>query len=178
METLFAVLTALGTDRVGIADDIAEILEQESFNIEESRMAVLGGEFAIILLFSGAAEAISHLQSRSEVIGQKLNLKIDIKETQKSDLSHAGLPYILESTSLDSSGIVHAITALLRNKGISIESLETEARPAPLTGSPMFFIRASLLLPRGASVKQLRKNLEELEQDHDLDITLKASALI
>ena len=48
-----ALLTAFGADRVGIVDDLTSLILEARCNVEESRMSVLGGEFAVILLFSG-----------------------------------------------------------------------------------------------------------------------------
>ena len=58
MATGFVVLTAVGPDRVGIVDDIAGAVSGAGCNIEESKMAVLGGEFAVIMLVSGPAASV------------------------------------------------------------------------------------------------------------------------
>ena len=50
MARAYAVLTAIGPDRVGIVDDVSGAVSEGSCNIEESKMAVLGGEFAVIML--------------------------------------------------------------------------------------------------------------------------------
>ena len=41
------VITALGADRPGIVNELSEALYARQLNIEDSRMSVLGGEFAI-----------------------------------------------------------------------------------------------------------------------------------
>ena len=62
------VFTLTGTDRVGIVDEVTQLLLDCGGNIETSRMTRLGGEFAILVLLSlpsdrlGALEkAIPHL---------------------------------------------------------------------------------------------------------------------
>ncbi|MCK4709738.1 MAG: glycine cleavage system protein R, partial [Gammaproteobacteria bacterium] len=44
------VLSALGTDQPGLVDKISRHILDLKLNIEDSRMSVLGGEFAIMLL--------------------------------------------------------------------------------------------------------------------------------
>jgi glycine cleavage system transcriptional repressor len=41
----YAIVTAVGADRVGIVDDISREILSLACNIEESRMALLGGDF-------------------------------------------------------------------------------------------------------------------------------------
>ena len=46
------VFTLTGTDRIGLVDDITELLLALDGNVETSRMARLGGEFAVLMLVS------------------------------------------------------------------------------------------------------------------------------
>src|SRR4051794_14494965 len=46
------VFTLTGTDRVGIVNDVTKLLLDLGGNIENSRMARLGGAFAMLLLVS------------------------------------------------------------------------------------------------------------------------------
>ena len=47
------ILTAIGPDQVGLVQKISEFISRHGCNIEDSKMAVFCGEFAIILLISG-----------------------------------------------------------------------------------------------------------------------------
>ncbi|MBM3890900.1 MAG: glycine cleavage system protein R, partial [Verrucomicrobia bacterium] len=42
----YLVVSAVGQDRPGIVDRISEFILDHDCNIEDSRMAILGGEFA------------------------------------------------------------------------------------------------------------------------------------
>ena len=46
------VLSAIGSDRTGIVQDITEVILNCGGNIEESRMTTLGNEFAMLMLVS------------------------------------------------------------------------------------------------------------------------------
>ena len=84
-----------------------------------------------------------------------------------------GRPYLLEAVSLDTPGIVHAVTAILRSHGINIEDLETDTGCAPWTGAPMFRMKAHLVVGPTVSVARLKEELFHLQQEQDLDIALK-----
>jgi len=56
----YLVITALGEDNPGIVHKLTETVTNCSCNVVDSRMTVLGGEFAVILMASGKW---NHLQT-------------------------------------------------------------------------------------------------------------------
>jgi glycine cleavage system transcriptional repressor len=172
-ENSFAVFTAIGLDRVGIVDDLAGLVASHGGNIEESKMAVLGGEFAAVMLVSMEPAALENLSTAIPALQNKLGLRLELKGTRKQETAASGRPYILETISLDTPGIVHAVTAIIKAYGINIEELETATQPAPWTGAPMFRMRATIILAPQVSVAKLKADLALLESERDLDISLK-----
>jgi glycine cleavage system transcriptional repressor len=168
----FAILTAIGSDRVGIVDDLTTSILAKKCNIEESRMAVLGGEFTVMLLLSGSKEDIGALIEESDRIAGELKLHISMKPTVEPKTHPQMRPYMIESVSLDTPGIVHAITTALRRHGINIENMETDTTAAPWTGAPMFVMRGRISIPAEVSLSVLREEIETLETEQNLDIKL------
>jgi len=169
-----AVLTAVGDDRIGIVDDLTSAIEKKQGNILESRMALLGGEFAVIMLISGEKRAISGLISDKNQLESEIGLHIEIKPTKEPEKDSNGIPYTLKCVSLDGPGIIHTVTRFIRTAGINIENLETETAHAPWTGAPLFKMKANVIVPLSVSVQELRAGLNKLEQEKDLDISFKA----
>ncbi|NJL73183.1 MAG: amino acid-binding protein [Candidatus Competibacteraceae bacterium] len=161
MEREFAVLTAIGSDRVGITSDLSEAITQGSCNIEESRMAVLGGEFAIIMLLSGGSASLAAAIDNLPGAGRALGLQIEVKRTTAGEPSASGRPYRLTTVSLDTPGIVHTVTAVLKRHGINVEELETETSAAPWTGAPMFRMEAQVVVPPTVQVSVVRERAQE-----------------
>jgi glycine cleavage system transcriptional repressor len=185
MGKAYAVLSAIGADRVGIVDDLAALVFERGGNIEESKMAVLGGEFAVMMLVSMEAAVLDGFVAGTRELESKLSLKIGVKGTRKDEREDTpredsglsaggqGRPYTLETVSLDGKGIVRAVSAVLRAYGINIEDLETSTERAPLTGAPLFRMKANIVLGREVVVAALRRELEELQAAQDLDIVLQ-----
>jgi len=173
MNTEYLVISAIGADRLGIADDIAAMVSTNGCNIEESKMAVLGGEFAVIMLVSGNGDKLTSLSAHSDELGRRLGLHVEMRST-RAPLQSEGRPYIIESLSLDTPGILHAVTAVLKNEGINIEELETETSSAPWTGAPMFKMKIRISLPREKALAPFRRLIEDLAEKEDLDIRLEA----
>jgi glycine cleavage system transcriptional repressor len=172
MAKSYAVISAIGADRVGIVDDLSGIVSEGGGNIEESKMAVLGGEFAVMMLVSMEGGALESLAARTAEIEARLGLKVGIRPTSEGAHSSRGRPYSLETVSLDGRGIVHSVSALLRGHGINIEDLETRTERAPLTGAPLFRMKADIVVGPEVAIAALRRELEELEAAQDLDIVL------
>jgi len=172
MARAFVVLTAVGPDRVGIVDDLAGAVSDAGCNIEESKMAVLGGEFAVIMLVSGPEEPVRRLAGSLAGFGGERGLSIECHPTVQPRSGERGRPYLLSAVSLDTPGIVHSVTEILRRHGINIEDLQTDTAAAPWTGAPMFRMTAHLILGPGVSAARLKDDLARLQQAHDLDITL------
>jgi glycine cleavage system transcriptional repressor len=173
MAKAYFVLTAVGPDRVGIVDDLSGAVSAAGCNIEESKMAVLGGEFAVIMLASGQFGATDALATSLPALGEKLSLHIECRPTSHPRAGEKGRPYLLEAVSLDTPGIVHSVTAILRGHGINIEDLDADTAAAPWTGAPMFRLKAHLVIGPSVSIPRLKEELFRLQQEHDLDIALK-----
>ncbi|HTX73786.1 MAG TPA: ACT domain-containing protein [Rectinemataceae bacterium] len=173
MATAYAVFSAMGPDRVGIVDELSGLLSERGGNIEESRMAVLGSEFAVMMLVSMDAAQLEGLRSRIPELEARFGLTVVLKPTGSPELAQGGRPYLLETISLDGSGIVHAVSSVLHRMGINIENMETETQSAPLTGAPMFRMKASIILGPHHSVAALKREFDRLEAAQDLDISLR-----
>ena len=168
----YAVVTAIGPDRIGIMDRLAHAASSCGANIEETRAAILGGEFAVIMLVTGQGGVAEALEPTMRAEGEALGLSISIKKTN-SPAQPKGLPYLIESISLDTPGIVLAISGLLKSRGINIEDLESSVQPAPLSGSPMFLMRVGINLVPGENLIILKEELAKIAKEYDLDIDVR-----
>jgi glycine cleavage system transcriptional repressor len=59
------VVTLTGQDRVGIVEQVTKKVLEYGGNVEASRMARLGGEFAVLMLVSIKADRLESLQQES-----------------------------------------------------------------------------------------------------------------
>src|SRR5690349_484048 len=55
------VLTLTGPDRIGVVETVTRLLLERGGNVETSRMARLGGEFAILMLVSVPSEQLTSI---------------------------------------------------------------------------------------------------------------------
>lgn len=171
----YVVLTAVGPDRPGLVKALSTLIADAGASIEDSRMAILGGEFAMILLVSGSAGAVARTKELGDRIERELELRCILKETSPSPPSDY-LPYRIEVDGADRPGIVQAIAAILAGRGINVASLESRLTHAPFSATPMFVLEASLQVPSKTVLSELRNELTATCEEENLDFRLEPGA--
>jgi len=171
----YLVITAAGEDQVGLVERFSSKITESGCNIEQSRMVVLGGQFAILVLVSGPWNALSKLESQLEPLGEQLGLSIVVKRTRARELSSPVLPYHVEVVALDHPGIVHNLAKFFSRFGINIEELSTDTYPAPHTGTQMFSVQMEVGVPAKTHIPTLRGEFFDYCDDLNLDATFEPS---
>jgi glycine cleavage system transcriptional repressor len=168
------VVTAVGRDKVGTVEMIADAVASHSANIEESRMARLGGDFAVIMLLSLAAEKVQPLLNALPSL-QKKGLTVTSKRTKLTRLSEfqGYVPYEISVFGADHEGIVYKVARHLAAEGINVEEMDTRVSPAPNTGTPLFSMSARVQAPPNLTLRQLRHKLADVAEEIDVDIEIK-----
>lgn len=172
----FLVLSAVGPDRPGLVAEVTEYLTEHGANVEDSRMAVLGGDFGMLVLVSGSAEQIAAVEDAHEALSDKTGLSVMLRRT-KSPEEHrraAVIPCLVTAEAIDQEGIVRAVARALHNVGVNIVSLETTAFDAPVTGSPLFRLEARVDVPQATGVAKVRKAMEDVATAENLDVEVRS----
>ncbi|MFH2010611.1 MAG: ACT domain-containing protein [bacterium] len=171
----YAVITAVGPDRPGLVDLISRYLLDAGCNLEDSRMAMLGGEFAMVILVKGSAAAIDAVLAGAEGAGAESGLAVLAKRTHApgSRSQSEAIPYQVNAYSMDHPGIVQQVAHFLGAHKINVRALDTRVTQAPITGQPLFTLRATIDLPAGVSVREIRRGLEDIGAAENIDIELK-----
>jgi len=171
----YLVISALGEDQTGIVNALSKTVLECECNIDDSRMSVLGGEFAIMLLISGSEENILRLEEQTPELQNKLGLTIICKRTQERIKSSGCVAYQATAVSIDHPGIVQQIADYFASRNINIENLITDTYPAAHTGTPMFRISMLVYVATDANIITLREDFISFCEDMNIDATLEAS---
>jgi len=168
------VISALGNDKPGIVNELSKTILNQGGSISESRMTVLGGEFAMMLLVEGSQNCIDDIISKLEETGEKLNLTLIAKETQNPESDKKRLPYQVTVVSMDHPGIVHNISDFLSSRNLNIEEIETRTYPAAHTGTLMFALDMIISVPVDSSIRALRDEFLVFCDDLNLDASMES----
>ncbi len=167
------ILTAIGPDQVGLVEKLSAFISRRGCNIEDSKMAVFCGEFAVIVLISGERVGLGRVASEFQEIQKETGLAIAIKTPSVRKTPESFLLYKLTASSMDHPGIVYQISGLLRSLDVNIESMETKTYSAPFGGTPLFQLDADLAVPARVSINEVRDRLAELQREQNIDIELR-----
>jgi len=171
------ILTATGPDQMGLVEKLSSFISRRACNIEDSKMAVFCGEFAVIVLISGDSANLALLASDYREIEKETGLSIAVKIPSPRKAPAPFLPYKLTASCLDHPGIVYHISGLLRSLGVNIESMETKTYSAPVSGTLLFQLEAELAIPPRANINEVRDRLAELQREQNIDIELRSGGM-
>jgi len=171
----YLVLTAVGTDRPGLVAELTALLAGRGVNVADSRMAVLGGEFALMMLVSAPEEKLAHVRDEIGPLAERLGLALLVKETRSPAAHRAGRvrSYQVVVHALDHPGIVHRVTTALRELGGNIVSLDTAAYQAAVTGSPLFRMTLCADFPAEVTAARVRETLAQVSEAANADVEVQ-----
>ncbi|MGV6825559.1 MAG: glycine cleavage system protein R [bacterium] len=169
----YLVISSLGKDHPGIVDSLSRAISDLDCNIADSRMTVLGGDFAVLLMVEGPWNQLAKLEDQLPELQRKLNLTIISDRTEARKPTEEVLPYLVEVVSLDHPGIVHQLASFFSQRNINIEDLNTTSYAAPHTGTPMFAVTISVGIPARMQIADLREEFIEFCDHMNLDAVIE-----
>ena len=124
----FLVVTAIGTDRPGIVNELTQLVMQTNCNIVDSRLAVFGNEFTLILLLSGQWNAITRFENDLSIRSAQLELITLMKRTSEHELVNYTTQMLIKLDGQDAPGCIGQFTQYLAEQGVDLSSFRTKAK--------------------------------------------------
>jgi len=163
------LLTAVGADRTGLVESLAEKITTVRGNWEESRLARLGGQFAgIVLVTIDSSRTDQLIGSLREL--EATGLQVTARQVSPPASPSTGTHVRLAVTGGDRPGIVRDVSRILAERGVNVEELESSMGSAPMSGEALFVARARLLVPAELSLATLQTALESLGNELMVDL--------
>lgn len=167
----YCIITLVGRDEVGIVDQVTKIVLDQKGNVEESRMAHLGGEFAMLMLVSMDEVNTENLNKSIQSFKDK-GYEVYVRETseQTSDRFKGWLPFRIVVSGADHEGIIYTIAHDLAQKQINIESMDTNTTAAPMSGTLLFTMSAIIVVPPQLDYHEWRESLYKTADQVNVNI--------
>jgi len=169
----FLVISALGEDRPGIVNELAKLVAETGCSIEDSRMTVLGGDFAVVLLVEGRWNELAKLEAGLPSAGRRLGLTVNARRTAPVTQEGNLLPYSVEVVSIDHPGIVHQLANFFASREINIRDLTTSTYAAAHTATPMFQVQMTIDVSAALHTARLREEFMDLCDQLNLDAIIE-----
>ena len=165
------VLTLTGPDRIGIVEEVTRVLLEAVGNVESSRMARLGGEFAVIALVALPSGGIGDIEDALEpLIAAGYRVTVTRTGAAAGVVQAGWRPYRIAVQGADHEGIIHEIAGGLSSAGITIESVETGVAEAPISGAPLFWMTALVAVPPQLAEAEWTAALKHAAEQSGVDV--------
>ena len=170
------VLSAIGRDRPGLVADLAQLIYDCDANLEDSRMTILGADFAVILLCSSSStEAGDRMAVGAKRLERDHGLTILLRAVEADQRPSVPAPgtrlYRVEAVGEDRAGIVASLCRVLADRSVNVAELTTRHRPGP-GGSPHYELTILAEVPDSTDARELRESLEAEGDRLVIDVAL------
>lgn len=166
-------VAVVGRDRPGIAAAVAEALYASKANIEDSRMSILGGHFAMMLVIALEDGEAGALNARLAEVRERLGLEHALAE-QIEDASDEARPaptHVLTVYGADHPGIVAAVCEALAARSVNIDDLVT--RVVGSEQKPVYTVICELTLPGSLEPAALAADLDGVSVEQGVEVSLR-----
>lgn len=169
--THFAV-SAVGRDRPGIVAGITSALLDVEGNVEDSRMTILRGRFAVMLIVSvPGSDQGPELQRRLEEVREGLELDaLTVSEVAETDPAERSPSHVITVYGADHPGIVHAVSAALAEHEVNITDLQTKLAGSGAT--PLYVMMLEVELG-GIDPTALERALAGVGERADVEVSIR-----
>jgi glycine cleavage system transcriptional repressor len=167
---MHVAVTAVGVDRPGIVAAVSRVLFEQGANIEDSRMAILGGHFAMVLIVS--ADDAAGLEDALQAPARSLDLVVSARPVDDAAAARTeGAPFIVNVYGADKPGIVAGVTGALADERINISNLATHVIEGD---QPVYLMMLEVTLPSGADAAAIEARLKALGAQLGVDVSMHA----
>lgn len=163
------VLTAIGDDRAGLVASLSEVISAHSGNWERSQLAELAGKFAGIVVVAVPDENVTGLSAALRGLDGLLEIAA---HEGSSETPVATETITIDLLGNDRPGIVREVSSVLHRHDVSIETIDTATREAPMAGGQLFEAHIVARLPQVGDRDSLRSDLEELTAELLVDLSV------
>ena len=167
------VVSAIGENRPDTLLAFSKAVSDCGCSIAESRMHLLGTDFALQALITGAWNMVAKFEATLPRLEKDLGLKISAHRTQERPARDELVPYSVDVVCADQPGIVFNLTDFFASRSIGIEEVQTHTYLAVHTGAPMFSLYMALSVPNSIHIPMLREEFLDFCDHLNLDAILE-----
>lgn len=172
MQNLLAV-SAMGANRAGLVEPILRAIRECGCAIVESRMAVMGDRFMMMLLLGGSWDTVAKIESMLPRVEQELGITMVTQRATARPPAHDLMPYAIEVIAVEQLGIAHQIAQFFSRRDINVEDMYSGNYSAAHTGTPMFSLHMTISIPTNISIAAMRSDFMDFCDQHNLDAIME-----
>jgi glycine cleavage system transcriptional repressor len=169
----FLVVSAIGENRPDTLHALTRAIKDCGCSVAESRMHLLGADFAMQALVTGAWNMLAKLESQLPKLEKDLGLRVSFHRTTEQPAREELIPYTVDVVCPDQPGILFNLTDFFLQRQIGVEEFSTHTYTAPHTGAPMFSVYIVVSIPTSVHIPMLREEFLDFCDHLNLDAILE-----
>lgn len=166
-------LSLMGPHHPDLVDLVTRAIAEAHANIEDSRMTLLGAEFAMLILVSVESRRQPQLCKALEEISRRFSLGLLVRETSRTAPRPVGVGLEIELTGLDHEGIVRALTRYLAEQGLEVEDLEARVSPPRGAQIPRASVSLKVQAPPDVCLQEVEEGLQQIAAAQHVDLEFR-----
>jgi glycine cleavage system transcriptional repressor len=174
------LLTAFSKDRPGIVADISQVIYENGCSLEDSAMANLAGEFAMIFQVSplsagNEAELERILSTECRRLERDKGITAFIRLVTPAQAGSTQDIYTksIHVEGLDHAGIVYNVSRFLADNQINIRTLNSQVKSSPESGAAIYNMTLMVEIPSKMPLDIVEKGLNDVGEQLNVDITIE-----
>lgn len=169
-------ITVLGKKTDGFIAEVLSAISACQCNILELRTSNLTRITTAYLLIDGNWNHVAKLEGLLDAIRNRFEVQISLlrpDDMVENQPLQEGVPYTLETISMDKRDLMFAVTSFLLERGIVIEEISASRHPAMMFHNSIFSSRFLLLVPAEVRILSLREEFLDFCDSINIDAILE-----
>lgn len=166
------VVTALGSDSPGIVSKFARLASECDCDIVDSRMAIFGNEFTLIMMISGAWASITKMETSLPALSVELGLLTVMKRTSKHTPLNFVSRLLVTFNGKDQRGTMGRLTQFLADRSLDLAAVRSHAEENQ-DGEPVQNVSLTINVPEKVDIEKLELSLNQLASEMNLSCNIE-----
>lgn len=169
-------ITVLGDKADELITELLSAICVCQCNVLEFRTANLTEITSAYVLVDGNWNHIAKLEGMLDVLRARFQVQITLFRPAESVVplpATEGVPYMLETISMESRDLLFAVTSFLLERGIIIDEINASVHPAVLFNHKIFSTRFILIVPPNLRILSLREEFLDFCDNLNIDAVLE-----
>jgi glycine cleavage system transcriptional repressor len=167
-------LSAVGRDRPGIVAATTAVLLRHGVNVEDSRMSILRGHFAMTLILGlpDGGDRGSLARELDEVAAELGLEALALSAVEPLAVVAPSPTHVVSIYGVDHPGIVHHATRVLAERGANVTDLET--RLVEGEGEPsLYALLIEVAVPDDVAASEVDRALAEIAASEVVEVSMR-----
>ena len=169
-------ISILGHNADGFIAEILSAISTCQCSVVELRTSNLTEITSAYILIDGNWNYVAKLEGLLDAIRNRFQVQISLLRPQEFDpppTVEEGVPYTLETISMDKKDLLFELTSFLLARGIIIDEISASLHPAMLFKNQIFSTRFTLLVPPDVRILSLREEFLDFCDSLNIDAILE-----